>query len=91
MQTQLINDNEVLKEQTELQKLQIEDLTIVIDNQFQIIDLKNKELQLYRGTTPITVLPIQPSQEKWYQKKEVVFISGIFTGLAVVYISTLIK
>lgn len=86
-------ENENLLQQNKLLKDQILDLQTIHANNLSLLNIKDKEIELYKNFT-INVMPDNNSiyKKKWFEKPSWNFIMGVITGVGTIYIgATIVK
>lgn len=71
-------------------KQQVFSLETIITNTKSIVELKDKEIEIYKGAIKnIVPSPEQPKQ-KWYETPVASYIAGVLTGGVLIYVGATI-
>lgn len=66
-------------------QVQLTGLEHLNENNQSIIELKNKEIDIYRNALKNVIPTIDQPKVKWYQTPAMTFMAGVFTGGLLIY------
>lgn len=71
-------------------KQQLFGLETVVINSKSIVELKDKEIEIYKGAIKNIVPSPEQPKPKWYETPAASYIAGVFTGGLLIYIGATI-